>query len=162
VEWSLWLDEYLLAAVAHRHVVMTIPRRLRAHFLYDRRRLGQLSRVASRTLHAYVRAALGEPVAVPGVVSLAQSFGSIGQWHPQLHLVVTAGAFRRDGRFATHFAHYVAVLAEAWRRAVPAVFVREGWLEEEAAAAIGVCTGGVRPQRFTAHGRGRLTEPGRA
>ena len=50
-EWSLWLDEQLLAPVAHRHVVLTIPKRLRAYFLYDRRRLGLLSRVAYGALH---------------------------------------------------------------------------------------------------------------
>ena len=126
-EWSLWLDEHLLAAVAHRHVVLTLPKRLRAHFLYDRRRLGQLSRVASRTLHAYVRAALGEPDAVPGVISLAQSFGSLAHWHPHLHLVVTDGAFRRDGSFVTQFVHDASVLA---------LFVRENWLEEDAAASM--------------------------
>jgi hypothetical protein len=94
-QWSLWLDEHLLAPVAHRHVVLTIPKRLRAYFLYDRRRLGLLSRVASRTLHAYVRAALGEPDVVPGVISLTQSFGSLAHWHPHLHLVVTDGTCRR-------------------------------------------------------------------
>jgi hypothetical protein len=59
-EWSLWLDERLLAPVAHRHVVLTLPKRLRAFFLYDRRRLGVLSRVAARTLRDYVQAAVGE------------------------------------------------------------------------------------------------------
>ena len=66
-EWSLWLDEWLLAPVAHRQVVLTLPKRLRAYFLYDRRRLGLLSRVAARTLRAYVQAAIGEREAVPGV-----------------------------------------------------------------------------------------------
>ena len=135
-EWSLWLDEALLAAVAHRHVVLTIPKRLRAYFLYDRHRLGLLSRTAYRTLHAYVVAALGERDAVPGVISLAQSFGSLAHWHPHLHLVVSDGAFRRDGSFVTQTAHEPAVLAEAWRRAVLALFVRQGWLEEDAAAAM--------------------------
>ncbi len=59
-EWSLWLDERLLAPVPHRQVVLTLPKRLRAYFLHDRRRLGLLSRIAARTLRAYVRAALGE------------------------------------------------------------------------------------------------------
>ena len=76
-EWSLRLDEQLLVPVAHRHVMLTIPKRLRAYFLYDRRRLGLLSRVAYRTLHGYVCAALGESDAVPWVVSLARSFGSL-------------------------------------------------------------------------------------
>jgi len=135
-EWSLWLDEHLLAAVPHRQVVLTLPKRLRAYFLYDRRRLGLLSRVASRTLHAYVGAARGESDAVPGVISLAQSFGSLAHWHPHLHLVVTDGTFRRDGSFVAMTAHDAAVLAEAWRRAVLALFVRQGWMEEDAAVAM--------------------------
>ena len=56
--------------------MLTIPKRLREYFLHDRRRLELLSRVASRTLHAYVGAALGEADAVPRVISLAQSFGA--------------------------------------------------------------------------------------
>jgi hypothetical protein len=39
-EWSLWLDERLLARVPHRQVVLTLPKRLRGYFLHDRRRLG--------------------------------------------------------------------------------------------------------------------------
>ena len=45
-EWSLWLAEHLLAPVVHRQVVLTVPKRLRAYFPYDRRRLGRLSQVA--------------------------------------------------------------------------------------------------------------------
>ena len=92
--------------------------------------------MAYRTLSAYVGAALGESDAVPGVVSLAQSFGSLAHWHPHLHLVVSDGAFRRDGSFVTQTAHEPAVLAEAWRRAVLALFVRQGWIEEDAAASM--------------------------
>jgi hypothetical protein len=70
------------------------------------------------------------------VVSLAQSFGSLAHWHPHLHLVVTDGAFRRDGRFAPMPMHDPAVLAEAWRRAVLALFVRQDWMDEDAAAGM--------------------------
>jgi hypothetical protein len=38
-------------------VVLTLPKRLRAYFLHDRRRLGLLSRIAVRTLRDYVQAA---------------------------------------------------------------------------------------------------------
>src|SRR6266404_310009 len=37
--WTQWLDTTLLAPVPHRHVVLTIPKRLRADCLYRRRRL---------------------------------------------------------------------------------------------------------------------------
>jgi hypothetical protein len=76
-EWSLWLEEHLLAPVPHRQGVLTLPKRLRAYFLYDRRRLGRLSQVASRTLRDYVQAALGEYHAVPGVIACVQTFGSL-------------------------------------------------------------------------------------
>ncbi len=42
---------------------------------------------------------------MPGVVSLARSFGSLAHWHPHIHLVVTDGAFRRDGSFVAIRTH---------------------------------------------------------
>lgn len=96
-EWSLWLDEHLLARVPYRQVVLTLPKRLRAYWLHDRRRLGRLSRVAYRTLRHYLRAARGEPEVVPGVITCVQTFGARAPAHPHLHLRVTDGACRRDG-----------------------------------------------------------------
>ncbi|MBI5709230.1 MAG: transposase zinc-binding domain-containing protein [Candidatus Eisenbacteria bacterium] len=125
-EWSLWLDEHLLAPVPHRQVVLTLPKRLRAYFIHDRRRLGLLSRVASRTLRDYVQAALGEYHAVPGVIACVQTFGSLAHRHPHLHVLMTDGAFRRDGTFVPLPPHDPAVLVESWRRAVLAEFVRRG------------------------------------
>ncbi len=81
----------------HRQVVLTLPKRLRAYFLQDRRRLGLLSRVAARTLRDYVQAGLGEPDAVPGLIVCVQTFGSVAHLHPHLHVLLTDGAFRRDG-----------------------------------------------------------------
>ena len=79
---------------------------------------------------------MGESDAVPGVVSLARSFGSAPHSHPHLHLVVTDGVFRHEGSFVTQSAHDAAVLAEVWRRAVRALFVRKIWLEEGAATSM--------------------------
>ena len=54
--WTLWLEETLLARdIPHRQVVLTIPRRLRAWCLYRRRLLGDVARVAARTVTAAVR-----------------------------------------------------------------------------------------------------------
>jgi hypothetical protein len=135
-EWSLWLDERLLAPVAHRQVVLTLPKRLRAYFLHDRRRLGLLSRVAARTLRGDVQAAVCEREAVPGVIVCVQTFGSVAHLHPHLHVLLTDGAFRRDGTFVPLPAPEPAVLEEAWRRSVLAEFVRRGWLEADAAAGM--------------------------
>jgi hypothetical protein len=135
-EWSLWLDEQLVAAVAHRQVVLTVPKRLRLYFVHDRRRLGLLSQVATRTLRAYVQAALGEREVVPGLIVCVQTFGSVAHLHPHLHVLMTDGAFRGDGTFVRLPEPAPAVLEEAWRRSVLAEFVRRGWLEENEAAAM--------------------------
>jgi hypothetical protein len=135
-EWSLWLEERLLAPVAHRQVVLTVPKRLRACFTQDRRRLGLLSRVATRTLRTYVQATLGAHDAVPGLIVCVQTFGSVAHRHPHLHVLMTDGAFRRDGTFVPLPEPAAAVLEALWQRMVLAEFVRRGWLEEDAAAGM--------------------------
>jgi hypothetical protein len=135
-EWSLWLDERLLAAVPHRQVVLTVPKRLRVYFLYDRRRHKLLSRVADRALRDSLRAALGEREAAPGAIVGIPSLGARVHWHPHLPVLLSDGAFRRDGTFLPAPAHDPAVLEAAWQRAVLAALVREGWREAEAAQAM--------------------------
>ena len=58
--WTQWLDTTLLAPVPHRQVVLTIPKRLRAYCLYRRRLLGEIARVAARTVTAAIRTLTGE------------------------------------------------------------------------------------------------------
>ena len=52
--WTPWLDTTLLAPVPHRQVVLTIPTRLRAYCLDRRRLLGEIARVAARTVTAAI------------------------------------------------------------------------------------------------------------
>jgi hypothetical protein len=132
-EWSLWLDEQLLGRVPYRQVVLTLPKRLRAYCVHDRRRLGGLSRVAYRTLREYLRAAVGERDLAPGAIVCVQTFGSLAHLHAHLHVLLTDGAYRRDGTFVAAPAHDATVLEEAWRRAVLQWFVAQEWLEEDAA-----------------------------
>jgi len=135
-EWSLWLDEQLLARVPHRQVVLTLPKRLRPYFVHDRRRLGELSRLGYHTLRDYLGAALGARAAAPGALVCVQSFGAVLNWHPHLHVLMTDGVFARDGTFTRAPAHDAAVLEQLWQRAVLAWFVAAGWLEAAAAAAM--------------------------
>jgi hypothetical protein len=53
-----------------------------------------------------------------------------------LHVLMSDGAFRRDGTFVPLPVPEPAVLEELWRRAVLAWFVRQGWLEEDEAAGM--------------------------
>ena len=122
--WAQWLDTTLLAPVPHRQVVLTIPKRLRAYCLYRRRLLGEIARVAARTVTAAIRTLTGERDLVVGIVACLQTHGSRANWHPHLHLLVTDGGFRPDGTFVSWPAHDTARLTEAFRRAVLRLFVR--------------------------------------
>jgi hypothetical protein len=134
--WSAWLEDTLLAPVPHRQVVLTVPKRLRPYFLYERRLLGALARVAARTVTTFIRATIGERDLAVGVVASIQTHGSRANWHPHLHLLVTDGGFRPDGSFVPQPLHDTASLTEAFRRAVLRLFVRRDLLEAETAAGM--------------------------
>jgi hypothetical protein len=131
--WSAWIEEEILDKVPHRQYVFTLPKRLRPYFLHDRRLLGLLSRVAYDTLREFISASLGERAAVPGVVASIQTFGTLLNWHPHLHFLVTDGAYREDGTFVPLFFHDPAVLTETFRRGILAAFVKEGLFTHEIA-----------------------------
>ena len=115
--WTLWLEDSLLAPVPHRQVVLTLPKRLRAYCLYRRRLLGDIARVGARTVTAAIRALTGEPDLALGIVACLQTHGSLANWHPHLHCLVTDGGFRPNGTFVPWPAHDAARLTEAFRRA---------------------------------------------
>ena len=83
-----------------------------------------------------LRATFREPDVVPGVVASIQTFGTLVNWHPHLHLVVTDGAFRPDGTFLHLGFHEVEVLTEAFRRAVLREFVRRELLTPDDARSM--------------------------
>ena len=82
-------------------MVLTIPKRLRAYCLYRRRLLGEIARVAARTVTAAIRTLTGERDLAVGIVACLQIHGSRANWHPHLHVLVTDGGFRRDGTFVS-------------------------------------------------------------
>jgi hypothetical protein len=71
--WAQWLDTTLLAPVPHRQVVLTIPKRLRTYCLYRRRLLGEIARVAARTVTAAIRSLTGERDLAVGIVACLQT-----------------------------------------------------------------------------------------
>jgi hypothetical protein len=134
--WTPWLDTTLLAPVPHRQVVLTIPKRLRAYCLYRRRLLGEIARVAARTVTAATRTLTGERDFAVGIVACLQTHGSRANWHPHLHLLVTDDGFRPDGTFVSWPVHDTARVTEAFRRAVLRRFVRLQRFDEAHAAGM--------------------------
>jgi len=104
--WTLWLAETLLAPVPHH--------------LQERE-----ARPRVRMSACPPRASVRPCVRASGT----QTHGSLANWHPHLHLVVTDGGFRPDGTFVRWPgwpAYDSAALSEAFRRAVLRLFVRRG------------------------------------
>jgi hypothetical protein len=92
-----------------------------------------LARVAARTATAFVRATLDEPELSVGIALSIQTHGSLLNWQPHVHALVTDGGFRPDGTFVRLPAHSTEVLTEAFRRGVLKLFVERELFEPEVA-----------------------------
>jgi len=69
-------------------------KRLRAFFRNSPRLIGEIARVAARTLTAAIRTLTGERELTVGIVACLQTHASRANWHAHLHLLVTDGGFR--------------------------------------------------------------------
>jgi hypothetical protein len=91
--------EVVRLPIPHRHLILTIPKALRALFERDRRLLSLLSRSAYTATRRGLQELLGRRDALPGMAASIQTFGSFGNWNPHIHALVTDGLVERGGRF---------------------------------------------------------------
>ena len=82
-----------------RHVVFTIPKRLRIYLRYDRSLGSILFNAAWGAIHEVLGA--DEEKGTPGAVLTLQSAGEAINFHPHLHGVLADGLFLPDGSFAS-------------------------------------------------------------
>lgn len=78
---------------------MTVPKRIRPFFLHDRALLGELCRIANDVICRFFRQALSRDDLRPGIICAVQTYGSLVNFNPHLHLLVSDGAFDAEGRF---------------------------------------------------------------
>lgn len=109
---------------------------LETTFLYRRRLLGKIARVAARTVTAAIRTLTGERDLAVGIVFCLQRHCSLANWHPHLHLLVTEGGFQPDGTFVSWPVRDNARLTETFRRAVLRLFVRLELFAEDQASGM--------------------------
>ena len=115
--------------VAHRQVVLTIPKRLRLHARFDRKLLGKLAACAWRCVEAEVRRLLGRGDARPGMIVAIQTHGELLHWHPHIHALVTCGAFTAAGDFLEVPELDKERLRMAWREEVFSLYLAEGKID---------------------------------
>ena len=124
-----WVEQNVLAPVAHRQYLFTLPKLLRPIFSRHRAWLGELCRISARLLtNAYAAAA---PGAQPGLVLFVQTFGDLANFNPHLHVLAADGVFGAEGTFTALPPVPEALLAEGFRRAVLAFLVKAGAITHE-------------------------------
>ena len=117
--------EEVCLPVAHRQVVLTIPKRLRLHTRFDRKLLGKLCSCAWKCIQAEVRRLLGRDDVSPGMIAAIQTHGELLHWHPHIHTLVTCGAFTPQGELLQVPELDIERLEAAWREAVFALYLAE-------------------------------------
>jgi len=117
--------------VAHRQVVLTIPKRLRLHVRFDRKLLGKLSSCAWKCLKAEAGRLLDCGDVTPGMVATIQTHGELLHWHPHIHVLITCGAFTPEGHFLESPEFDMEQLLVAWQAAVFALYVAEEKVKPE-------------------------------
>ena len=109
-----------------------MPRRLRPSFFHHRTLLAKLARCGYETVHDLIREALGADDRAPGAVVSVQTFGSLLDFHPHLHMLASWGGFDKSGRF--HPVEAVPseeTVSRLFRHKVLKMLLREGAIGEE-------------------------------
>lgn len=138
--------EDVLPDVAYAPLVFTIPKILRRAFLFDSRLYSDLCRAAYRVVREAFEARfphLDRPV--PAFLASSQSFGTLLNFHPHAHALVSCGVFDRSGTF--HPADGVGIngvgsgldftaLELPFRNAVLDALEKRGAIDDERAALV--------------------------
>jgi len=129
-----WVEENVLAPVAHRQYVFTLTRMLRPIFSRRRTLLGQLCHIVERLLiQAYTGAGVEGR---PGLILFVQTFGDLVTFHPHIHVLAADGVFRTDGVFVALPAIPAKLLEQEFRGEVLKLLVAEGAIGEGLSASM--------------------------
>jgi hypothetical protein len=128
---AIHVAEEVCFPVAHRQVVLTMPKRLRLHARFDRKLLGGLCSRAWSCIQGEIQRLLGRDDALPGMVAAIQTHGELLHWHPHIHALVTCGGFTPQGDFLEAPEFDLERLHAAWQEAVFALYLAEEKIEPE-------------------------------
>jgi hypothetical protein len=125
-----FVREHVIRPVPHRHFVFALPKVLRPAFRYRRRLLPKLALCAWKALSSFLREdTRGD--ALPAAIVSIQTAGEFLNWHPHLHVLAPAGAFRTDGSFIPSPVFDAAVLRGLFQANVLSLLLRERMISPE-------------------------------
>ena len=124
VEYGQWLLTHVLKSVPHRQWVLSIPKRLRIYFMYDRKLLAKLSQCGWKAIKTFLKSASSYDDAVPGVSIAVHTAGDLLNFHPHLHAIVSDGSFQTAPDFDPN------ALEEAFRYEALKMLKKEGKIND--------------------------------
>ena len=130
IAFGEWLCTEVLKSVPHRQWVLSIPKRLRIYFMYDRTLLAKLSGCGWTVLNAYLEQGVQKDDAKPGAIITVHTFGDFQQFHCHLHVLVTDGCFYGNGLFMGIPKPAARDLEEAFRYEVLKMLKAEGKIND--------------------------------
>ena len=130
------LSAQVFAQVPHRQWVLTVPKRLRVYFRYDRALLGKLCRAAYATVCDAFRLEPEGQTGVPAMVGAVQTFGDLVHWHPHIHAVVAEGVFAENGRFVALGGMWKQHVEDFWQERVFRLLLESHKIHEQAVASM--------------------------
>jgi hypothetical protein len=82
------IQENVLAEIPHRQFVLTLPKRLRIYFRYDRTLLSDLLKGAWKTVRDIFIEEVGYDNVYPAMIGGVQTYGNILNWNSHVHAIV--------------------------------------------------------------------------
>jgi Putative transposase/Transposase zinc-binding domain len=132
--WQAEIDA-ALPDVTYVNINFTMPRELAAIFQRNRRLLHDLPALGAAAIQHWARARYGVRVLI---LVVQQTFGGLLNFHPHLHILVSAGGLRESGRrWITQLRFDKQELMRVWRYAVVAYLS-----EAQKAGVLGSALGG--------------------
>jgi len=132
---ALHVAEEVCAPVAHRQVVLTIPKRLRLHTPLRSQSCWAGSApapgVASKPK---CNACSAATTYCRAMIAAIQTHGELLHWHPHIHALVTCGGFTPEGDFLAVPEFDIERLHAIWQEAVFALYLAHGKIEPEVVA----------------------------
>jgi len=111
----------------HRHIVFSIPKRLRVYFRYDRKLCSILFRAAWWSIASQVNT----EQASPGLILTLQTAGESLNFNPHLHGLISDGVFAADGTPSPLPALDLEVVTRVFAEGVLAEFAKRELITDE-------------------------------
>ena len=126
------LYDEVLEEVPTRHIVFSIPKRLRPYFKYNRKLCDILFRAAWKSVEEHLSSDTG----IPALVLTLQTAGEALNWNPHLHGMLADGVFGSDGSFTQFSEINLQAIEDRFAELVLGAFAKQELITDDVMSQI--------------------------